>query len=413
MADLKTDFDQQFAELQRGCEHIYGDKPTELRDRLAASAKSGKPMRIKLGMDPTAPDIHLGHTVVLRKMRQFQDMGHRAVLIIGDYTARIGDPSGKTKARPMLDEETIKRNAETYFQQAGKVLDTDPAKLEIRYNSEWLSKLTFADILRLTSHMTLQQMEQRENFKLRLREGVPIILTELMYPLMQGYDSVAIDADVELGGTDQTFNNLVGRDLMAAYGKRPQMVVIMPILRGLDGHEKMSKSLGNYIGVTDSPKEMFGKTMSIGDALMPEWYTLLTTLPTERIAELSDSNRTHPRDAKVLLAKTIVTTFYDAATADHEEQLWQQVMVEGGLRDDIATIKVARSECEADGTIWLPKLLKLLDMAPSTSEGRRLVQGGGVLVDQQRVDDPKATVTPADGMLVQVGKRRAARIALA
>jgi len=413
VADLKTDFDQQFAELQRGCEHIYGDKPTELRDRLAKAAQSGKALRIKLGMDPTAPDIHLGHTVVLRKMRQFQDLGHRAVLIIGDYTARIGDPSGKTKARPMLDEETIKRNAETYFQQAGNVLDTDPAKLEIRYNSEWLAKLTFADVLRLTSHMTLQQMEQRENFKLRLREGVPIIMTELMYPLMQGYDSVAIDADVELGGTDQTFNNLVGRDLMAAYGKRPQMVVIMPILRGLDGHEKMSKSLGNYIGVTDSPKEMFGKTMSIGDALMPEWYTLLTTLPTERVKELTDPTRTHPRDAKVLLAKTIVTTFYDAATADHEEQLWQQVMVEGGLRDDIATVRVARSECEADGTIWLPKLLKLLDMASSTSEGRRLVQGGGVLVDQQRVDDPKATVTPTEGMLVQVGKRRAARIALA
>lgn len=400
--------DQQLSILTRGCEAIYTQQ--DLRARLEEAAKKNKPLRVKLGMDPTAPDIHLGHTVVLRKMRQFQDMGHKAVLIIGDYTARIGDPSGKTKARPMLDEATIKRNAETYFQQAGKVLDTDPAKLEIRYNSEWLSSLTFADILRLTSHMTVQQMLQRENFKLRMADQTPIIMTELMYPLMQAYDSVVIDADVELGGTDQTFNNLVGRDLMPGYGKPGQIVVIMPILRGLDGIEKMSKSLGNYVGLTDSPKDMFGKTMSVADEMMREWYTLLTMLPKEEIDVLLDSAKTHPRAAKVRLAKETVTQYYDAVAADQEEALWQKVMVEGGLRDDIPTARLSRAECEADGTIWLPKLMKLLDLAPSTSEGRRLIAGGGVSVNQEKISDSTAKVTPTEGMIIQVGKRKAVKI---
>jgi tyrosyl-tRNA synthetase len=368
-------------------------------------------MRVKLGMDPTAPDIHLGHTVVLGKMRQFQDLGHKAVLIIGDYTARIGDPSGKTKTRPILDEATIKQNAETYFQQAGKVLDTRVEKLEIRCNSEWLAPMRLADVLKLMGHMTLQQMQQRENFKNRLADGTPIVLTELMYPLMQAYDSVMIEADVELGGTDQTFNNLAGRDLMEKHGQPPQIVVIMPILRGLDGVEKMSKSLGNYIGVTDSPKDMFGKTMSIADEMMKEWYTLLTTVPADEIAVLCDSAKTHPREAKIRLAKLIVTRYYDAAAADHEEELWQKVMVEGGLRDDIPSVKLARSECEDDGTIWLPKLMKLLDLAPSTSEGRRLIAGGGVSVNQEKISDPQAKVKPAEGMLIQVGKRKAVKIA--
>jgi len=402
--------DDQLKLLTRGCEAIYTE--AELRKRLEASRASGKPLRVKLGMDPTAPDIHLGHTVVLRKMRQFQDCGHKAVLIIGDYTARIGDPSGKTKARPMLDEATIEKNAATYLAQAGHVLDTRPEKLEVRHNSEWLAKLSFADVLRLTSHMTVQQMLQRENFKLRMQEGTPIVMTELMYPLMQAYDSVVIDADVELGGTDQTFNNLVGRDLMPAYGKPGQMVVIMPILRGLDGVEKMSKSLGNYIGLTDSPKDMFGKTMSIPDGMMKEWYTLLTTIPTEEIATLCDGDRTHPRDAKLRLARTIVATYYDETAADREEDLWQKVMVEGGLRDDIPVVSFSRDECESDGSIWLPKLMKLLDLAPSTSEARRLIQGGGVSVDQRKISDPQAKVKPAEGMLVQVGKRKGARVGM-
>lgn len=410
MSNSFPPIDEQMALLTRGCEAIYTEK--ELRARIEASKKANRPMRVKLGLDPTAPDIHLGHTVVLRKMRQFQDCGHRAVLIIGDYTARIGDPSGKSKARPMLDEATIKQNAETYFRQAGKVLDTRPDRLEIRYNSEWLARMNLADLLRLTSHKTVQDLLERENFKLRRQKAQPIWMTEMLYPLMQGYDSVMIDADVELGGTDQTFNNLVGRDLMPAYGKPPQLVVIMPILRGLDGVEKMSKSLGNYIGVTDTPRDMFGKTMRIGDEMMREWYTLLTPLPKEEINELVDPARTHPRDVKMRLAGMIVTQYYDAATAGHERELWQKVIVEGGLRDDIPAAAVPRAELEPDGSIWLPKLMKLMDLAPSTSEGRRLIQGGGVLVNQEKVSDPQLKVKPADQMLVQVGKRRAARVRL-
>ncbi len=400
--------DEQMRLLARGSEAIYTEK--ELRERLEKSRQSGKPLRVKLGMDPTAPDIHLGHTVVLRKMRQFQDCGHTAILIIGDYTARIGDPSGKKKARPMLDEATIQKNAETYFQQAGHVLDTSPEKLEIRYNSEWLAPLNLADNLRLMSHMTVQQMLQRESYSKRIEAEEPIIMTELLYPLMQAYDSVMIDADVELGGTDQTFNNLVGRDLMPRYGKPGQLVMIMPILRGLDGVEKMSKSLGNYVGLTDSPKDMFGKTMRIADEMMREWYTLLTTIPADEISTITDSVKTHPREAKVRLAKEIVATYYDRAAADHEEQMWHKVFREGALRDDIPTIKLPADQCEPDGTIWVPKLLKALNFAPSTSEGRRLIESGGVLIDQQKIGDPQAKVKPVDGMLIQVGKRKAARI---
>ncbi|MFQ5501562.1 MAG: tyrosine--tRNA ligase [Phycisphaerae bacterium] len=399
--------DEQMSILARGCEGIYSDR--ELRDKLEKSRNANRPLRIKLGLDPTAPDIHLGHTVVLRKMRQFQDMGHMGVMIIGDFTARIGDPSGKTKTRPVLDEPTIQDHAKTYFEQAGNVLDTRPEKLEIRYNGEWLSKMHLADILRLTSHMTVAQMLQRENFKERMKKEVDIVMTELMYPLMQGYDSVMIDADVELGGTDQTFNNLVGRDLMDRYGKPKQIVMIMPILRGLDGKEKMSKSLGNTIGLTDSPKEMFGKTMSIADEMMWEWYTLLTEFPSTEINTLVDGSKTHPRDAKIRLAKAIVTHYHDADAADREERLWQEVMVAGGLRDDIPVKPVDPSQLEPDGTIWLPKLLKHLELCTSTSDGRRLIAGGGVSVDREKATDPKGSVRPADGMIVQVGKRRVVR----
>ncbi|OWY73078.1 tyrosine--tRNA ligase [cyanobacterium TDX16] len=402
--------DEQLSLLMRGCEAVYTEK--ELRKRLEKSREARRPLRIKLGMDPTAPDIHLGHSVVLRKMRQFQDCGHKAVLIIGDYTARIGDPTGKTKARPTLDEATIKQNAETYFQQAGHVLDTRPEKLEIRYNSEWLAKLTFADVLRLTSHMTVQQMLQRENFKLRIQEETPIIVTEMMYPLMQAYDSVMIDADVELGGTDQTFNNLCGRDLMEKHGKPPQLVVIMPILRGLDGVEKMSKSLGNYVGLTDTPKDMFGKTMSIADSLMKEWYTLLTTLPGTEIETITDATKTHPREAKVRLAKQVVATYYDAAAADREEKLWEEVFRDGGLRDDIPTFELPVESLNSEGKIGLASLIEILGFTPSKSGARKLIANGGVYVDGQRATDPVAFISPQKGTLIQVGKRRAARISM-
>ncbi len=404
------DIDEQMAVLERGCDALY--TAGDLRERLAIARREGRFLRVKLGMDPTAPDIHLGHTVVLRKMRQFQDFGHRAVLIIGDFTARIGDPTGKTKTRPVLGHATIRSNAKTYFQQAGRILDTDEDRLEIRYNSEWLSGIHLADTLEWMGGMTVAQMIQRESFKKRLKSGVDISMSELMYPLMQAHDSVAIEADVELGGTDQTFNNLLGRDMTGRRLGRKQIVVIMPILRGIDGVEKMSKSLGNTIAVMDSPRDMFGKTMRIADDLMAEWYTLLTAVPRDEIAVLTDPERTHPRDAKIRLAMDIVTQFHGRDTAEAERGLWQKVMVEGGLRDDVPAVDVARSACDEAGQIWLPKLLKLMALCKSTSEGRRLIAGGGVAVDRQRMDDSATMVTPSDDMVVQVGKRRVARIRL-
>jgi len=400
--------DDQLAVLERGCERIYTE--AELRKKLEDSRASGRPLRVKLGLDPTAPDIHLGHTVVLRKMRQFQDLGHKAVLIIGDYTAMVGDPSGRSKTRPILGPEQIERNAETYFAQAGKVLDTDPAKLEIRRNSEWLAGMNLAAALRLAGKMTVARMLERDAFEKRYRTGDPIYIHEFLYPLLQGQDSVAIESDVELGGTDQTFNNLVGRDLQMDAGQPPQVVVIMPILIGIDGTEKMSKSLGNYIGVTDPPGEMFGKTMRIPDGLMPNYFTLLTTRSVEEIRTLCDPEKTHPRQAKATLARDIVTQFYDAATAEREAEMFDRVFRDGGLRDDIPDVPLNRADF-GDG-ILPGKLLKLLGLAESTSEGARLVKQGGVSMNEQKLIDPQTKVAPTDGAVFRVGKRRAARVRL-
>ncbi|HPF37165.1 MAG TPA: tyrosine--tRNA ligase [Phycisphaerae bacterium] len=411
MATTQLSIDEQIALFKRGAAELFTE--ADLRKRLVRAAEQKRPLRVKLGMDPTAPDIHLGHTVVLRKMRQFQDCGHKAVLIIGDFTARIGDPTGKTKARPQLSPEKIQENAQTYFEQAGHVLDTNPDKLEIVYNSSFLSKLDLADILRLMSHMTVAQMLQRENFKERMKQDVEIVMTELMYPLMQAYDSVMIDADVELGGTDQTFNNLVGRDLMPNYGKPPQIVLTMPILRGLDGVDKMSKSLGNYVAVTDTPKDMFGKTMRIDDALMPEWYTLLTQLSQEEIAVLCDAGRTHPRDAKVRLAKIIVATYHDEAAADREEELWQKVMREGQLRDDIPELIVtADVGADADGTLLFDRasLVVQCGFASSKSEARRLMTQGGIKLDEDTLEALNEPIAIAKGQVLRRGRRQAVRL---
>ncbi len=407
---------EQMDRLKRGCEAIYSE--ADLTERLESCRREGRPLRVKLGLDPTAPDIHLGHTVVLQKMRQFQDCGHRAVLIIGDFTSRIGDPTGRTKTRPVLDDASIKANAKTYFEQAGHVLDTSEDKLEIRYNSEWLADLDLADILRLTGHVTVAQMIQRESFKKRLKEGVDIAMTELLYPLMQGYDSVMIDADVELGGTDQTFNNLLGRDLMGRHGKPKQIVVIMPILRGLDGVEKMSKSLGNYIGITDGPKDMFGKTMRIDDGLMPEWYALLTNLPRDEIENLCDPARSHPREAKVRLAKTIVAQFHDEAAADAEEELWQKVMVDGGMRDDIPNKTVSDSLVKPgagqDGACQFDKFRLVVEcgFAASNSEARRLIRQKGIRLNDDVVTEQPTEIAIRPGDVLRRGKREAVRLQL-
>jgi tyrosyl-tRNA synthetase len=393
---------EQLDLLKRGTVEVYTQ--AELSERLAAAAQSGRPLRIKLGLDPTSPDIHLGHTVVLRKMRQFQDLGHKAVLIIGDYTARIGDPTGQNTTRPMLSPEQIEANAKTYFEQAGRILDTSPDKLEVRPNSEWLSKLNLADLIKLSANMTVARMLERDTFALRYKAGDPIGIHEFLYPLMQGYDSVMVQSDVELGGTDQTFNNLVGRDLQRIYNQPPQIVITMPILVGLDGKEKMSKSKGNYVGVTDTPKDMFGKIMSISDPMMENYYTLLTDLPTERIAELTNQDETHPKEAKVLLGKTIVSQFYGDAAAEAAAAEFESVFAQGQLPQDMPEISLEASP------ITLKNLLTACKLVETGGEAKRLASQGGVTVDGKKLTDPNATVTPSNGMIVQVGKRRFARL---
>jgi tyrosyl-tRNA synthetase len=388
--------------LKRGTVEIFTE--AELTDKLTESAKTGRQLRIKLGLDPTSPDIHLGHTVVLRKMRQFQDLGHKAVLIIGDYTARIGDPSGQDATRPMLSPQQIEKNAKTYFEQAGKILDISKNKLDVRYNSEWLADLRLADIIKLASSMTVARMLERDTFEVRHKKGEPIGVHEFMYPLMQGYDSVMIKSDFELGGTDQTFNNLLGRDLQRLNGQKPQVVITMPILVGLDGKEKMSKSKGNFIGVTDEPNDMFGKVMSISDDMMENYFTLLTDLPNEKIAELVDPKKTHPKEAKVLLGKTIVSQFYDGQTAQLAAAEFDKVFAQGQLPDEIPEVKIVAEPITAS------KLLLHCKLVSSGGEAKRMIKQSAVCIDGEKISDPNAEITPKEGMVIQVGKRRFARL---
>jgi tyrosyl-tRNA synthetase len=395
---------EQIKLLKRGTVEIYSE--AELSEKLIEAAKTSRHLRIKLGLDPTSPDIHLGHTVVLRKMRQFQDLGHKAVLIIGDYTARIGDPSGQNTTRPMLSSEQIEQNAKSYFEQAGKILDTSEDKLEIRYNSEWLEKLTAIEIIQLVAKKTVAQMLQRDSFKKRLRADEDIFMHEFLYPLMQGYDSVIVQSDVELGGTDQTFNNLVGRDIQRAYGQSPQIVMTMPILVGLDGREKMSKSKGNYISVTDEPGDMFGKVMSISDDMMENYFTLLTNLETEKIAELVKPDKTHPKEAKVLLGKTIVAQFYNEATADTVATEFDKVFAQGQLPDDIPEVVIA------DPAISVKQLLLSCKLVETGGEAKRMVAQGAVTIAGNKANDPNTQISPTDGMVIQVGKRRFAKLKL-
>jgi len=399
---MATTIAEQVQSLKRGTAEILTEN--ELADRMALAAREGRPLRVKLGLDPTSPDIHLGHTVVLRKMRQFQDLGHKAVLIIGDYTARIGDPTGVNTTRPMLSPEQIERNARTYFEQAGKVLDTSQQKLEVRHNSEWLEKLSFADVLKLAAQMTVARMLERDTFEKRYEADEPIGVHEFLYPLMQGYDSVAIRADVELGGTDQTFNNLVGRRLQENAGQLPQIVITMPILVGLDGKEKMSKSKGNYVGVTDEPNDMFGKIMSISDAMMENYFTLLTDRTAGRIAELVDSQKTHPKEAKVLLAKGIVNQFYDAAASEAAAAQFDRVFAQKELPDEMPVVELPAE------AVMASKLLLTCGLVASGSEGKRMIAQGGVSIDGRKLTDPNEMISPIDGMVVQVGRRKFAKI---
>lgn len=405
--------DEQLAILTRGCEEIY--RLDELRGKLERAQKQGRPLRIKLGLDPSAPDIHLGHTVVLRKMRQFQDLGHKAVLIIGDYTSRIGDPTGKSKTRPMLTDEQVKANAETYFQQAGRILDMSPDKIEVRPNSEWLAPMSFSDVIKLAAKMTVARMLERDTFAKRHKAGVEIYIHEFLYPLMQGHDSVVVQADVELGGTDQTFNNLVGRDFQTAAGQEPQVVMIMPILVGLDGKDKMSKSLGNYVGVTDSAHDMFGKLMSVPDDCMRNYLTLLTDLPAVEISRLCDPKQTHPMDAKKRLAETIVGGFHDAEAVQKARHEWERIhqkSARGGelvVPEDTPTVTVG-GDLVQDGRAPALRLIVACGFAASNGEARRLIEEKGVRLNGDVVVDPAAALPVRTGDVLQRGKRKFVRL---
>lgn len=400
MAERNTKTDEGLERVLRGVVDCI------TLDELKAKLASGRKLCVKLGMDPTAPDVHLGHSVVLRKLRVFQDLGHQAVLIIGDATARVGDPSGQAKTRPMLTDEEIERNVATYLEQVGKILDL--ARLEIRRNGEWFAGVDFFEALSLASRMTVAQLTAREDFKKRLDAGAPLGLHELFYPVMQGYDSVMLKADVELGGTDQTFNLLVGRTLQRSFGQEEQVALTTPILPGLDGVRKMSKSLGNYIAVLDPPKEMFGKCMSIPDSVLRDYIELLTEIPKEEIDALLAKDR-NPRDAKERLAVEVVSFYHRKEAALEEEAEFRRVFSEGGLPDDIPPLRLSESEAPG-GEIAAARLLVLAGHAASMSEARRLISQGAVRLDDKKLADPRGSVGVRTGQILRTGRRRFARI---
>ena len=394
--------DHQIEVAKRGADELIVE--AELRGKLAR----GKPLRIKLGLDPTAPDIHLGHTVVLNKMRQLQDLGHQVIFLIGDFTSMIGDPSGRNATRPPLTREAIRANAETYHAQASKVLD--PARTEIRYNSEWCEPLGAAGMIKLASQYTVARMLERDDFHKRYTGHQPIAVHEFLYPLMQGYDSVALKADIELGGTDQKFNLLVGRELQKSAGQEPQCVLTMPLLEGLDGVEKMSKSKGNYVGINEPPDAMFGKLMSISDELMWRYYELLSFRPMADVAALKRAceDGANPRDAKVALAQEIVARFHSAADAGRALATFEARFKDGALPDDMPEVTIDT----AGAGIAIANLAKQAGVVASTSEALRLIAGRGLKLDGEVVADKGATVPAGATVVVQAGKRRFARVAV-
>ncbi|AWB53696.1 TPA: tyrosine--tRNA ligase [Pasteurella multocida] len=391
-----TEINTVLAELKRGVDEILSE--ADLIEKL----KENRPLRVKLGADPTAPDIHLGHTVVLNKLRQFQQFGHEVIFLIGDFTGMVGDPSGKNTTRPPLSRDDVLRNAETYKQQIYKILD--PQKTRIVFNSSWLGELGTEGMIRLTSNYTVARMLERDDFKKRFSNNQPIAIHEFIYPLLQGYDSVALDADIELGGTDQKFNLLVGRELQKSAGQKPQVAITLPLLVGLDGEKKMSKSLGNYIGVAESPTEMFGKVMSISDELMWDWYDLLSFRPLTEIAQLKQEveNGRNPRDIKVLLAKEIIARFHSEADAEAAEQEFINRFQKGAMPEEMP-------ELTFEGEMGLANLLKEAGLVASTSEANRMVQQGGVKIDGEKVEDTKLVIK-ASTAVYQVGKRKFARV---
>jgi tyrosyl-tRNA synthetase len=390
--------------IKRGADELLVE--SELADKLERSRATGRPLRCKLGLDPTAPDIHLGHTVVLNKLRQLQDLGHTVIFLIGDFTSMIGDPSGRNTTRPPLTREQIEANAKTYFDQAALVLDRE--KTEIRYNAEWSEPLGAAGLIKLAAKYTLARLLERDDFAKRYAEGQPIAMHELLYPLMQGYDSVALQSDLELGGTDQKFNLLVGRELQRHYGQEPQCILTMPLLEGLDGVEKMSKSKNNYIGITEKPSEMFGKVMSISDELMWRWYDLVSSRSNAEIAAFRREVAAgrNPRDVKVALAQEIVSRFHSSRAADEALAEFEARFKGNAAPDDMPEITIA------GGSVGIAALLKQAGLAPSTSEAIRNIEQGGVKIDGAKVSDRALHLGPGT-YVVQVGKRKWARVTVA
>lgn len=400
--------DEQFEAIKRGTVEIVPEEG--LKEKLQESMKTGWPLRIKLGLDPTAPDIHLGNAVVLRKMRQFQDLGHEVTIIIGDFTASIGDPSGRSVTRPQLTEDEIKANAKTYYDQYCMILD--PEKTKVVFNSEWLGKLSFTDTIKIAAKLTVARVLERDDFATRLAEGRAIGLHEMLYPMCQAYDSVVLESDVEVGGTEQKFNILLGRDLQGQYGQQEQIGLFMPILPGLDGVQKMSKSLGNYIGITESPKDMFGKVMSISDEMMPVFFELCTDVPMDEVNEIKRSlqcGTAHPMDIKKRLGREIVKIYHSAEAAADAQAEFERVFSQREIPEDMPTVELGDADLESGKTTLL-KLVVKAGMASSNSEARRLIQQGGVSVDGEKVTDPMASIEPRDGQVLRAGKLKFARL---
>lgn len=411
LTNLEKETQRQMEILKTGVAEIVPEN--ELREKIKNSLEKNKPLIVKLGLDPTAPDIHLGHTVPLQKMRQFQDLGHQAVIIIGDFTGRIGDPTGRSETRKPLTEQEIYANAETYKEQIFKILD--PNKTKIEFNASWLSKLNFADVIKLATSSTVARMLERDDFAKRYAEEKPISIHEFFYPLMQGYDSVALNADVELGGTDQKFNLLMGRTLQKDYGQPPQVALTTPILEGLDGVQKMSKSLGNYIGVYETPREMFGKTMSIPDELMIRYFELVTNVQIEEIREIEKglaNNEIHPRDLKLRLGWEIVRIYHGEAEADSAKNEFINMFQKKEVPDDMPEYSLAQLGIETNGTIDIITIMVNASLAPSRGEARRLIEQGGVRINDHKVSDAQTVIRPVIGDIIKVGKRKFIRIAM-
>jgi len=390
---------EQMEIIKRGASEIIPEE--ELIKKLEKSIETGKPLNIKLGCDPTRPDLHLGHSVVLRKLAQFQELGHQAILIIGDFTALIGDPSGRNTTRPPLTEAEIKENAKSYFEQAYKILDKD--KTKIVYNSEWLGKMNFADVIKLASKYTVARMLERDDFTNRFKSGVPISMHEILYPLAQAMDSVAIESDVELGGTDQKFNLLVGRDIQREHGMEPQIILTMPILVGTDGVEKMSKSYDNYIGISDSPKEIYGRTLSIPDNIIYNYYEVATDVSTEELKEIKaylEDETKNPRDLKRQLARKMVEMYHSKEAAIQAEQEFDKIFINKGIPDDIPEYS---PDAESMSII---DLITTVNFAPSKGEARRLIQQGGVSIDGEKISDIYQEINFDSEKILKVGKRK-------